>query len=87
MAKLSTSEMRNLFRNSSVKVGEIYQHYKGGIYLVTCLTLDTDTGGIRVSYARIGGPDFDAVAESGITFSRRIEEWTPDRFMFYAGSC
>jgi hypothetical protein len=87
MAKLSTSEMRTLFRDSPVKVGEIYQHYKGGIYVVTCLTLDTDTSALRVSYARIGGPNFDSVAESGITFSRRIEEWTPDRFMFYVGSC
>lgn len=85
MAKLSTLEMRTLFRDSPIKVGEIYRHYKGGIYIVTCLTLDTDTGGIRVSYARIGGPDFDAVAENGITFSRRIEEWTPDRFMLCVG--
>jgi hypothetical protein len=86
MAKLSTLEMRDLFRDSPVRVGEIYQHYKGGIYVVTCLTLDTDTGNLRVSYARIGGPNFDAVAENGITFSRRIEEWTPDRFIPYVGN-
>lgn len=84
MANLTTLEMRTLFRDSPVKVGEIYKHYKGGIYVVTCLALDTDTSTLRVSYVRIGGPNFDAVAENGITFSRRIEEWTPDRFTFYS---
>ena len=81
MAKLTTDEMRELFRSSHVKIGQVYQHYKGGVYIVTALTLDTDTAGLRVSYVRIDGPGYDATAEAGIIFSRRLEEWTEDRFL------
>lgn len=82
MAKLTTQEIQKRFEVAriSVRIGEIFRHYKGGVYVVTGLTLDTDTSTIRVSYMRVDGPGFDPVAENGIVFSRRIEEWTHDRF-------
>ena len=80
MAKLTTQQIQDLLKASNIQIGQIYQHYKGGVYLVTGITLDTDTSGLRISYMRIDGPDYNAVAENGIVFSRRIEEWTEDRF-------
>lgn len=83
MAKLTTQEIQKRFEVAriSVRPGEIFKHYKGGIYVVTGLALDTDTSDIRVNYHRIDGPSFDAISEQGITFSRRLEEWTEDRFV------
>jgi len=60
--------------------GTCWQHKKGGMYRVDYFDIDADDGGLRVVYKRVDGPGFDAKAESSIFFSRRIEEWTPDRF-------
>jgi hypothetical protein len=59
----------------------VFQHYKGGVYQVDRLTIDTDTATLRVTYHRIDGPNFDAEAEEGITFDRRIEEFEAPRFV------
>lgn len=61
-------------------VGNTFKHYKGGIYTVTGLCIDTDDGEVRVLYHRVGGPEFDAIAEDGISFVRPLAEFNPDRF-------
>ena len=52
-----------------------FRHYKGGIYTVHGFVIDTDDGSVRVLYYRIGGPDYDAKAESGIRFVRPLVEF------------
>lgn len=82
MAKLTTQEMQALRASRpDIAPGMVFEHYKGGVYQVIKLTIDTDTANLRVVYKRIDGPDFDAVAEEGIEFDRRIEEWEAPRFI------
>lgn len=64
-----------------IACGMVFNHHKGGIYQVRELTIDTDNGALRVSYFRIGGPNYDEYAEAGIIFSRRIEEWVEPRMV------
>jgi hypothetical protein len=68
IAKLNASHEFNL-------VGETFRHYKGGIYTVDDLVIDTDDGSVRVLYFRVDGPDFDFDAELGIRFVRPIGEF------------
>jgi len=64
----------------------VYRHVKTrNIYKITGFTIDTDTGVMRVSYVRIGGPDYDAIWCPFITYSRRAAEWTGDRFEYLHG--
>lgn len=86
-AEERTLVLRNriMHAQESVLINRAYQHKKGGIYLVDGFDIDTDTGACRVRYHRINGPEFNAILESGITFSRPIEEWTADRFVIIGG--
>jgi hypothetical protein len=52
-----------------------YQHYKGGIYLIEGLAIDTDDGEVRVTYQRVDGPGFNAQREAGVLYSRPFAEW------------
>ena len=58
-----------------VPSASIWQHYRGGIYAVTGHTIDTTNGQARVLYFRVGGPDYEADRENGITFARPVDEW------------
>jgi hypothetical protein len=62
------------------KRNAIYKHKSGGEYMVLGHAFDTDTMDVRVTYRRIGGPEFDRVAERYLQFSRPLSEWTLDRF-------
>ena len=53
----------------------MWLHYRGGIYYVQSLVIDTDDGELRVLYSRMDGPDFDESAEIGISFVRPLREW------------
>lgn len=58
-----------------IKFGSTWTHYKGGIYRVIGHIIDTDDGQVRIHYYRVGGPEFDKVAESGVTFVRKLDEF------------
>lgn len=70
---------------AKVKQGSVWQHKKGGVYVVTGYALHTDTGAAVVLYRRIGGPDYDPKLEDELKFARPLEEWTPDRFAPFNG--
>lgn len=81
MAKMTSRQMHNLIEDARTRFRELntdmFRHYKGGVYKLAnpnCFEIDVDTGGIRVRYTRISGPDYNP-AESGIIFSRRMEEF------------
>lgn len=57
---------------------KIWKHYKGGIYKILGLTVDTNDGTLRVHYKRIDGPDFDPGIELNITYVRPMTEWFED---------
>jgi hypothetical protein len=64
----------------------VYRHVKtGNVYRITGFAIDTDTGVMRVSYLRIGGPGYTGIYDPFITYSRRAAEWTGDRFEFLHG--
>ena len=65
---------------AQVPSGSCWDHRKGGRYVVIGHALDTDDGTARVIYKRVGGPEFNLHAESGIAFARPLSEWTPERF-------
>lgn len=44
-------------QTESVKVGELYQHYKGAYYIVVGITSDADSGEPRISYQEFGKVD------------------------------
>lgn len=79
---ISTSELQARFADArkEVPVGSVWKHKKGGMYMVTGHGFDTEHGRINVHYYRIGGPNFDEQAETGISFDRPIFLWTQDRF-------
>jgi hypothetical protein len=56
-------------------VGNTFRHYKGGVYTVDDLVIDTDDGSVRVLYYRVAGPDFNLEAELDIRFVRPIGEF------------
>jgi hypothetical protein len=58
-----------------VPCSSIWQHYKGGIYVVMDHVILTDTGDIGVKYRRIDGPDYDYHSEDHIYYVRPISEW------------
>jgi len=66
-----------------IPIASVWLHKNGGTYEVTGHELDTDTGQARIRYRRIAGPSFNAVKEGGLEFSRPIDQWTRDRFMFH----
>jgi hypothetical protein len=76
--KLTTDELGNLLdlARSKFPLYSVWQHYKGGIYEVVGHTLHTSEPlETLVVYRRIGGPDFYALAERGITYARPVKEW------------
>lgn len=78
MSKMTAYEFnqrRQACLDAGIGEGSIWQHYKGGVYVVLGFTIDTHHGGFLVVYRRIGGPDFNALAEAHMTFSRPPEEW------------
>jgi hypothetical protein len=82
MAKLTTQELQAVrLARPDIAPGMLFRHYKGGLYRILKISIDTDTSKARVVYERIDGPGFDAEAEAGITFDRRIEEWEEPRFI------
>jgi hypothetical protein len=58
-----------------VEYGSIWRHYKGGIYQVDDLAINTTTGDVDVVYSRIDGPDFDRELERDLSYSRPFAEW------------
>lgn len=59
----------------AVRPGSTWKHYKGGIYEVVDLAIDTVDGSVRVTYQRIEGPDYHPLSEPGIFYSRPLSEW------------
>jgi hypothetical protein len=55
-----------------------WQHYKGGIYRVYGHVILTDDGRPGIAYHRIGGPNFDEIAENGLSYVRPLSEWFND---------
>lgn len=80
--KLSNDRLRMEFALARLVAPalSIWQHKKGGQYLVVTHAFDTARETINIIYARQGGPGYDAEAERGILFSRPVEEWTAERF-------
>lgn len=88
--KMTTKEMRTTINEATKRLREHsielcggregvaswkhWRHYKGGTYEIDRIEIDT-TGGLRVSYHRIAGPDFNVVEEIGLHFSRPFGEW------------
>ena len=56
-------------------VGSVWLHYKGGVYVVTGHSLHTETLETLVDYRRVGGPDFNAIDEALVVWSRPIGSW------------
>jgi hypothetical protein len=52
----------------------VYQHYKGGIYLILDIILDADSDSFKVLYRRIGGPGFNKAVEEYQKYSRSVQE-------------
>jgi hypothetical protein len=55
--------------------GRHWKHYKGGVYCVDGIAIDTDNGLPRVLYHRVDGPDFNPFVEANIYFVRPLSEW------------
>lgn len=78
MSKMTTEQFwdhRRRWRSEGLTEGSIWQHYKGGVYVIDGFGIDTHHGGFLVRYHRVDGPNFDARAEDGIQFFRAPEEW------------
>lgn len=76
--KLTAAELGNKLdlARSKFPLHSIWEHYKGGVYEVIGHTILTDDDlWTLIVYRRIDGPDFDAVAERGITYARPVSEW------------
>ena len=75
--KKTTTDINTMFLESSNKVpiGSCWQHYKGGVYRVIDHAMNTTSADIDVVYQRIGGPDYDILAERFIKYSRPLNEW------------
>lgn len=72
IAKLDAAREQGLFNDS------LWQHYKGGVYKVLGVTLSTDNTEVLVRYRRIAGPDYDAMYDQCIEWSRPMAEWFDD---------
>lgn len=66
---------RSSARLQGITEGSMWQHYKGGVYVVDGFCIDTHDGLFKVLYSRVGGPNFSAKAEAGMSYSRVPEEW------------
>jgi hypothetical protein len=77
MAKLETTALRSLFLTAQelAPVGTLWQHYKGGTYIVTGHGFDTERQDLNVQYRRVAGPDFRSIDESQISYHRPLNEW------------
>jgi len=78
MAKMSAGQFANkvdYWSRHGLAIGTKWQHYKGGVYVIDGYGIDTDTGELRIRYHRIGGPNFDAIAEAGQEFYRPPTQW------------
>lgn len=77
--KLTTQEFNDKIDEwenlRGLRVGTVWQHYKGGVYVIDGFGIDTHHGGFLVRYHRVAGPDYDAVAEARQEFFRPPEEW------------
>lgn len=76
--KLTTAELGNKLdlARSRFPLHSVHQHYKGGVYEVVGHALNTDDMvTTTILYRRIAGPEFNAIAETGITYSRPMMEW------------
>jgi len=83
--KLSTVELYQLHQEARrhTPVGSVLAHKKGGIYIVTGHSFNTETLVIDTHYKRIGGPDFKPCFEQSIQYNRPDEMFTKDRFVDY----
>lgn len=80
--KLKTSELQALFADARkrIKQGSVWNHKKGGQYMVLGFGYDTEKEQLNVHYFRIAGPGFNEGKERGIIFDRPYCQWTEDRF-------
>jgi hypothetical protein len=58
--------------------GSTWRHYKGGVYVVDYIGIDTTAGDAVVIYHRIDGPDYNHSIEQDLIFSRPVSEWFDD---------
>jgi hypothetical protein len=72
-----TTEAREKIRVAELSIhsGSFWKHYKGGVYQIDLIALDTTNGEACVLYQRVDGPDFDSVKEADIYYSRPFSEW------------
>jgi hypothetical protein len=79
---LDTKQIQALLKEASNRcpVGSVWQHKKGGVYMVTGVGFDTEHARVNVHYYRIAGPNFNEKDEAGIIFDRPFFMWTADRF-------
>lgn len=59
----------------NLKRSSTFQHYKGGVYVVDDVVINTDTLEPDVVYHRISGDGFNQFDELEIKYSRPLKQW------------
>jgi hypothetical protein len=77
-SKLIIAELE--FARFVAPLGSVWLHKHGGHYMVTGYSYSTGYQEAEIRYTRIAGPDFKYDYDSRIPYTRRMSEWTTDRF-------
>jgi len=83
--KLETFDLYVLLQSCrrSTPIGTVLSHKKGGTYIVTGHSFNTETAVVDVHYKRVDGPNFNKIIEEAILFNRPNQMFTEDRFLAY----
>jgi len=75
--RLTTQDLAEKLQQAACKapVGSVWLHFKGGVYLVTGHSVETENTTTMIHYRRIGGDGFNAIDEANIVFARPVLSW------------